>query len=740
MDGVDPKAACYAISQITDGGIFESFALDFLSKYLGYQFVPVAGIKDKGIDGFEHTVSKSDNPKTIYQLSIQKTYKDKIVDSVEKLRRNKIRFDQFIYVTNQNVSNLDSLKDELIEKYKRAINIFDLNWFAVHVNDTPNTVSSYRIFVDSYLHQFNRPGTSFEIANLVDDPRLYTYLRQQVDELHNVLKLDKILIDSLILYSLGETDPDKKILMNQEQIISRVKELVKFDPRQISALVTKRLQILSKKPRRIHYYPNENGYCLLYEERLRIQNKNLSDAALYDQYISDTQILIDKIASPELASKVDFISLTNAILNSLYYKQGVEFSDFVLHGSGSEALQNSLPEIISQAVDNQGIATKLLEIKQVLLAIIRAIVYDATVNQKTFLKKLSLTYTMLFLLQCDPKLVTYFSALASKLNIYVCTSIIIPALSERFLEPHNRRYTNLLLSAQKAGVKLYVNEPILRELVAHFKMIKQVYNEDYQGNDAVYCKPSAMYTIPHIMIRAFYHAFNEGKVNNFDRYISTFTSPRMDRLNEDLLSWLHTEFGIEYQPNSSLAIRIQRAELDRIAYKLSEYKSGTDAAKKHVSRNDAEVILTIFALRERNNELGTANIYGYRTWWLTSDITTQKAATEVEAEKYAVSCYMRPDFLYNYISLAPAKGQVDTAFSNMFPTLLGVNISTYLPSGMSEIVHKYVREHSDESEARKISRISELIDDLKQDPRKQTEQFVRSRVQKWVKQSKTRKH
>jgi hypothetical protein len=722
MNGIDPKSARYAIGNIDDGNIFENFAKDFLSKLLGYEFVPVGGLHDKGIDGFEHTFNRSDTNKVIYQLSIQKTYQHKIADSLDKLKRNKIRYDQFVFVTNQTIPNIDSYKDELIEKYRKPISIFDLEWFVVHINDSENTVRSYQIFIDSHLHQFNRPGQSFQIANLVDDPRLYTYLRQQVDELHNQLKLGDILVDTLIMYSLEDTDPEKGLFLNKDQILERIKSLIKFDPHQIDSLVGRRLTALSKKPRRIHYYKAEDGYCLQYDERIHIQNDNLNDAATFDEYLSDTGNLIRKIVPPELRGTVDFQGLVNELLNTLYYKQGIEFSDFVLHGSTSKAFEGNLPDLISQLVDTHKLAHKLTEIKQFLLIIIRAIVYDGTQSQKSFLRRLSLTYSMLFLLQCDPKLCTYFSALAGKLNIYVCTSIIIPALSERFLNPQNRRYTNLLINAQKAGVKLYINEPILRELAAHFRMIRQIYDNTYAGNDNIYRTEAAMQAISDIMIRAYYYALNRNKVNNFRQFISTFVSPTMKRLSEDLISWLSLEFGIKYEPNSNLGIHLDNNEIDLIASKLAAYKG------KIKSKTDAEVIVTIFAIRERNNEIATSGIFGYKTWWLTSDITTQMVAAEVAADKYSVSCYMRPDFLYNYVSLAPTQGQIDDAFTTFFPTLLGVNLSTYLPDHVSSVIHKYVKEHGDESESRKSAVINELIDDLKQNPQHQDAAYVKSKT------------
>jgi hypothetical protein len=728
MNGIDPKSARYAIGNIDDGNIFENFAKDFLSKLLGYEFVPVGGLHDKGIDGFEHTFTRTDNQKTIYQFSIQKTYQRKITDSLDKLKRNSIRYEQFVFVTNRNVANIDKYKDNLIDTYGKAINIFDLEWFAIHINDSENTVRSYQIFVDTHLHQFNRPGQSFQIANLLEDARLYTYLRQKVDELHERLKLDQIVVDTLIMYALEDTDPEKAIYLTRDQILERINTLVRFDAHQIATLLDKRLAALSKKPRRINYHKPANGYCLQYNERTHIQNDNLNDLAVFAEYQSDTRNLIDSIVSPQLSSIVDFQRLVDDLLNTLYYKQGIEFSDFVLHGSTTKAFEKNLPDLVSELVDNSKIKHKFTEIKQCLLAIIRAIVYDGTPSQKSFLRRLSQTYSILFLLQCDPRLCTYFSALASKLNIYVCTSIIIPALSERFLEPQNRRYTNLLSNAQKAGVKLCINEPILRELVGHFKMIRQIYEEIYQGNDNIYCTQAAMLTIPEIMIRAYYHALNRNQVNHFKQFISTFVSPTMDRLPEDLVSWLSNEFGIKYQPNSSLGINLDDSEVERISSKLSSYKLGDAKATKLKSTTDAQVILTIFAIRERNNEISTSGISGYKTWWLTSDVTTQIAAAEVSGNKYSVSCYMRPDFLHNYISLAPTKGEIDDVFTRFFPTLLGVNLSTFLPENVSQVIHNYIKEHKEQSESRKISIINELIDDLKQNPQHQNVQYVRNRT------------
>ena len=167
MSGVDPQAFCFAIDQIKDGFIFEKFAQGFLSKVLGYNFLPAGGIKDKGIDGLEHMFNREGFERDIYQMSIDKHPREKIVDTLEKLKSNSIRFNRLIYVTNISVKNKDVLIDEFSDIYKKYVQIYDQQWFAVNVNNSTATVQAYHIFVDSYLHEFAKPDATFEIADFV---------------------------------------------------------------------------------------------------------------------------------------------------------------------------------------------------------------------------------------------------------------------------------------------------------------------------------------------------------------------------------------------------------------------------------------------------------------------------------------------------------------------------------------------------------------------------------------------
>ena len=77
-------------------------------------------------------------------------------------------------------------------------------------------------------------------------------------------------------------------------------------------------------------------------------------------------------------------------------------------------------------------------------------------------------------------------------------------------------------------------------------------------------------------------------------------------------------------------------------------------------------MLMVYKLREINDESESKSVFGYKTWWLSQDINTYKAIQKVFGDQYNVNCYMRSDFLYNYIALAPKRMKIDNMFREVF--------------------------------------------------------------------------
>jgi hypothetical protein len=711
--GIDPQTFEFALCQVNNGIIFEDFAMSFLAQVLDYEFTPAGGLKDRGIDGLEHVFHRKGFERSIYQSSIEANGEGKLKSSLKKLFDNVIEFDRFYFVTNQIVKNQDKLIDSLFDQYKKPIHIYDLKWLSSRANTNQGAINTFQTFIASFLHEFSQPGKSYVVGDLVNDPRLFVFLRQQLDRETGTAELDTIIADGLILFALEGTDPDKGLFKTEEEIKKTIAEKIQFDPKTLYPVIDQRLKILSTKPRRVKHHPKIDAYCLPYETRLEIQQRNLSDACLHAQFQLQTTAMLERYLKDIGVQVKDCVPLMESAFNQIYYQQGLEFANFVLRGENQDAFEKDLSDTVSRVVDESSVVLKNKElVKSGLMVTIREIVYHGTKEQRDFLNKLSNTYLMLFFLQCDPKLATYFSSLASKLNIYVCTSILIPAMSEFFLEPENRRHWNLLTGARDAGVRLIANETIIGELASHFQMILAKYEEIFKHDEEMYLADEILTLyIDEILIRAYFYAKMRGQVSHFKNFIDNFVSPSLENAKRELSEWLHEEFGIEFVSDKSLGVEIDKEEEDRLFKELKKEKSAPPKAK-----NDANLILTIYSIREKYNEGGTSDIFGYRTWWLSKDTLTLKAVNKVFKDKYRVSCYMRPDFLYNYISLAPKLGSVKRSYAAMFPSLLGVNISYHLPTDIMRSVHNYMKEHRTKNLARRSAILQSLAEKLRIDP------------------------
>lgn len=729
---VDKEAFEYAITKIDDGNIFEIFGNDFLSAVLGYSFIPVGRTKDKGVDGFQHIFSRNDSQKHIFQLSTELDHVGKIYNTIKKLQENEIEFDRLVYVTNRKINNAESLVDEVFDKTKIPLTIYDIRWFSVHCNQREQTIKAYQIFVDTYLHEYSKPGKYQTVADLDSDSRLFVFLGQQFDSNRDDLKLDDLLADTLILYALEGTDPDKHNLKSEGQIKESIKKYLKFDPQLLDSKISERLVALTTKPRKIKFHTKEQGFCLPYETRLEIGDRNLKDEVLFNSFYSQTQETIKKYFSDVEVRVKDVETLITKVFNKIFLRQGLEFSNFVLKGDSHSVIEQNLNDVISLAVDESNvILTNKEKVKTALHLAIRDIVYNGTPEQRRFLKSLSNTYLMMFLLQWEPKLSTYFQTLASHLKVFVDNSIIIPAISEYYLDEGNRRHWNLLMGAKKAGISMFINETLLSELVSHLRMVRnKYYNMFYHMEDFYLNDEFELLFIDEILIRAYFYAKKKGQIKDFDKFLDTFVDSQLKTAKDELIVYLKEIFGITFISNEMWDIKVNEEEKTKLTEVLS-YKKDHDIK----AENDAEMILAIYYLRNRNGESSDSGIFGYKTWWLSKDTSTYKAVVKsFGPDKYPVSCYIRPDFIYNYIALKPTTEEVNSAYNEIFPTMLGVNLSYHMPREVSQAVQEKIKEYHSKPAVRVKQTLKTLSDRLKSDPtlknRNSVEHFLDTELSK----------
>ena len=391
-----------------------------------------------------------------------------------------------------------------------------------------------------------------------------------------------------------------------------------------------------------------------------------------------------------------------------------------------------MQSVISKEVDESSVISKNKEfVKEIIHITLREIIYNGNEIHSKYLKSLSKTYLMMFMLHWDPKISTYFHTLASDLKIFVDNSILIPAFSEFYLEKKNQRHWNLLAGAKRAGIKMFINDTLLTELITHFKMVRDKYlayykdMEDFYANSEVECL-----FIEEILIRAYFYAKNRGAVKSFYNFLDNFVNPELTNVRLDLIEYLKEEFGIVHVSNAAWDIKVDQEEKSLLVNELKLHKNNEIKAE-----NDAEMILSIYYLREKSNESSQSGIFGYKTWWLSKDTNTYRSVENVfKRQKYEVSCYIRPDFIYNYIALMPNSSEVKTAFNELFPTMLGVNLSYHLPHEVVTTVQEKLLEFKGRSPTRVRQILKELSNRLKSDPslktRENLQTFFDSELQK----------
>lgn len=714
---VEEKAYKFALGEIKDGFIFESYVHCFLGSILNYEFIPIGGSKDGGVDGVQFTYSLKGKENQIFQISTESDIEGKIEDTITKLISNGKTVSTLTYVSNRVCNNIESISDAFFDKHNIPLRIFDLRWLSSHSNESPSAIQCYYTFIDTYLHEWQKPGKSVVVSDLDKDPRIFVYLRQQLERTTKTLKLDEVVADGLIMYALEGTDPDKGIFKSREEIQNVLEEFVNFSSETLKRIIDERLEFLTTKPRSVKFHSKEQAYCLPYETRILIQERNLIDGGLAKQFIEQTESIVKNNLKDEQVSVRDVTTLINETIHKLYHKQGLEFSNFILNGDNKDVIEENLHDVIAHVVDESSVVEKnRTKVKNAIVLSIRDIVYRGSEEQIQYLKCLSNTYLTMFMLQWDPKVSTYFQAMASDMNIFVDNSIIIPALSEFYLDDKNKRHWNLLKGAKKAGINLLINDTILSELISHFRMIQGKYFNFFEPMLHVYDSTEEILYINEILLRAYFYAKIQGKIGEFNDYLENFLDPDFKTAKEDLIQFLNEEFGIQYQTNEDLGIEIDKDKFDKVVEHLKHLKGGKSASIK--AENDVNMILTIYKMREKFNEVQTTGIFGYKTWWLSKDTSTYRSVIKVLGEdNYPISCYMRPDFIYNYVALAPNKEQVDEVYKSLFPSLLGVNISYHIPKELSEIIQQRLAEFADKPAHRIKSIIRRLSEKLKSDPR-----------------------
>jgi hypothetical protein len=357
------------------------------------------------------------------------------------------------------------------------------------------------------------------------------------------------------------------------------------------------------------------------------------------------------------------------------------------------------------------------EFLEAMLEALRGSFFSSTPEERNYFGKLSRTYALLFTLKTEPRLVRFFEEMASDFYLYVGADVFVRALSERYLPAEDQKARVMLRMAREAGATLVLAEPVLDEVVNHLRTCDVEYRNYYEFAEGHVTLEIAR-EAPKILLRAYLYArinpVLEGKdprsweafVNQFCDFATLNKPPAFEQMRR----YLTAEFGIEFVSAGEIDKLVDLGEVEELADALKGAKSFAKLAV-----NDAKLALAVYGRRTGFNEIAKESEFGYRTWWLTSETTILKHTKHLVEGQEGARYMMRPDFLLNFMALAPSAASVRQTYANVFPSVLGVKLAKRMNETVVHEMLKTAKEAAELEPGRRAAKIADLADKLKSD-------------------------
>lgn len=719
IDEVNTKLAKVALDNC-EGFPFEEFAHDFFSSIIGTNFVPVGGVSDGGADGIHEQglFSVEDKPSVFYQISIEKNHRPKIKKTIDRLVEFGRTPKRLIYITSQVIGTYDTEEDDLSDKHDVNIKIRDGKYILSHMNNSEATKKSYYTHLSKYTDFLKdlSNGKELKVSSNINNPSVYVFLQQQVENKEKDKHLTKSVADSLLLWALNDTDPDKDKFLTKTEILHLINSSIPWAKHIVGGMIDQRLKVLSDKfspeTKKVNYHRKGDKYCLPYETRLNIAQEKASDESLRIDVINEI-VEFESLKSLEPDEKLIAANCSVRVTQMFFEKEGLNCASY-LNGNGDQSvdslIENTVYDRVVDAINETDLKGEQREkICNFVCEVVRNLFYQSTPSQRMLLNKFSRTYVLLFTLQAEPRVVEYFQKATANFKLLVGTDLIIRAMSERFLSKENQMTRNLFKMANEAGIKLYLSENAFDGVLKHIIVTDNEYRHHILPREA-YITRELIRESPQILIRTYYHAKGEGYTKSWSQFISEFITYKQLHVysgEEELKTYITQQFGMEFISTEDLTVGVSEQAIEDLTKEILKSKDNERLAK------DVSIIInSIYGQRRMNKEHSTFPEFGYQTWWLTQESKVQRH-TQSLVKKYGAKYIMRPEFLINFFALSPSVADIKESYKTIFPSVMGIQMGNRLPDELFHKVLGQVDVWKETEEGRVVAKTRALCDRLK---------------------------
>lgn len=736
MPTVDHKLAEIAL-EYAQGTEFELFFQAFYSDLTGTGFVPLGGVGDGGADGFQGEnlfETKSKRPGSFYQATTQKDHRSKIRQTIKRLCEFERAPTSLVYFTSQVIPNIDKDEESLSIELDVFIKIRDRKWIVVNINKSPATVAAFNSHLKPAVAFLGEIGGSTIAAQTTDiDARtICVFLGQEVERRRGNTDLLESVTDSLILWALEGTDPDRGVFLERHEILTKIEATLPSAKQFVRGAFDHRLELLASKKnksgREVRWHKKEDKFCLPYETRKIVELENTEDEFLKIQVLTlfkdRADRYLEKISCSVDSSQV--AHLAHRAIELTFEKEGLELAAFISDDSDQE-YYGSISDQVDDAIIEMGISGEDSVLsKDAALDVIRQSFYSSTKQERVYFGKLTRTYTLLFTLRNEPKVVEYFKSMSSNFVLFIGSDIIIRALSERYLDKEDQMTVNMLRILRDAGADLILTDISLSEVHHHLVGTDWEFKNYFMELEPYVDRNVAQHA-DKILVRAYFYAklnpLTEKKVTgwrSFMEQICNYDDLHTSAGREQIKIYLQQRFGFEFASEEDLKNWVDEDEVQELAKKIEPIKKEVVLAA-----NDAFQILAVYGKRKAIGEQHRPNPFGYRTWWLTHETRVRQRTGHLVQERGS-QYIMRPEFILNFIALSPSTEEVRRSYNTIFPTLLGVRLSNRMRDEVFHDVMNRTKKVKLVDEARAQAMMTNLSNRLKGDNFKKYEAELKS--------------
>lgn len=729
---IHPQVLAVALDR-SSGQVFEDFVHELEAALIGAGYVPVGGVADGGADGvvLDHLSYDKDRPGHYLQTSIVPKVQTKIKKTVERLRQVGREPQIITFFTNREVGNVEQVEYDLTDELKTLVRIRDRRYITAHINQSAHTRAAYHNHLQGLTLFLSKIGAAPLIARSshVSNPDAFVFLRQEVDRQNGRAPLVDAVVDALAVWALEGTDPDAGIMMTEGEVATKILTTFPAARQYVDSRLGQRLSALCRKTypggRLVRFHRNRGRYVLPFEARERIASDNAEDEAIRADMISGLRTrCLEHLGETAADAFVDcVVGVTIRTLQLGFEREGLEFAHFVSRSGGKQHYHYLSDALASAMADADVPNTDLNAIGDAAIEILRQVFYASREVERLYLARLSRTYSILFTMQSEPRLIEYFEEMSGTFYLYVGSDLIIRALSERYLPPADQMTRNMLSMARIAGATLVLAEPVLEEVVFHIRATDREFVNHIEPVEA-HMSVDLARQASRILIRSYMYAklgVDPGTgpfPNNWPSFVQQFigySSLHKPSALADMRLYLQAQFGFAFEAKRDLEAIVALRDVAELAEDLLKVKKRPELAD-----NDALMCHAVYGRRRQLGEQSGVSEFGYRTWWLTGGETSiVRFAEPLVRANNGDRFMMRPEFLLNFISLSPRAAEARATFKNVFPTLLGIRIARRMDEASYQELMDEVEGAASLEEGRRQAAMAQLANALKSDIQRQ---------------------